>query len=238
MHVDRQRFLALALGMAGVAACNQGPAATGSARIVEIPRQPPPPEDAGVAPVVAAPKPKPVAAPTDEDAVAEDDDDPGDPTDEGGGGVASSTCGFVSPASVKRPAGKCSDDLGVAPTCAMMTACGGFGFPKQRCETYRAKLRPGAAGRALRCLAGLSAKQRCDACAAYRCGDLALKSSCPDPKTAAICTRVRASCKSVAQSECETYMSGLNAAGQAKLASCLSSTSGCRFGIFSCSESL
>jgi hypothetical protein len=234
MHVDRQTFLALAFGMAGVA-CNQGPPAQGAASVVEIPRQPIPPADAGVAPVVVPP-PKPVAAPTDE----EDDDDVGLPTDEDGASSVASAdgCGFVAPASVKRPTGACNDGTGSAPACSMMSACGGFAFPKQRCEEYRTMFKPGTARRALACLAGLSSKKRCDACSAYRCGDLALKTSCPDPTAAPLCTKVRSSCKSVTQASCELYMSGLSATGRAKLASCLTSTSGCRFGIYSCAESL
>ena len=233
MHVDRHTFLALAFGMAG-AGCNQGPPAQGAATVVEIPRQPAVPADAGVAAVVAPP-PKPVAMPTDED-----DDEIGMPTNEDGayGAVSDDGCGFVDAASVKRPTGACNDSTGSAPACTMMSACGGFAFPKQRCEEYRTMFKPGTARRALACLAGLSAKKRCDACSAYRCGDLALKTSCPDPSAAPLCTKLRGSCKSLSQASCELYMSGLNATGRAKLASCLTSTSGCRFGIYSCAESL
>ena len=249
LRIDRSSFLSLAFGMSGAAscsaACNPGPPAV-SANMVEIPAQPPQPADAGASNAVAAAKgdePKLRATPpkpeVDDD---DDDDDMGLSVDEGGGvagGVAAATCGFVDPKKVTRPAAACNEDQGVAPSCAVMKSCPqGFPFPRQHCESYRASMKPKVAQKALDCLAKLSAKDVCDACTTYRCGELALKGACPDPGADASCNQITAKCKSVSMADCRLYLSGMNTTGRAKMVSCLTNKSGCGFGLFSCAESL
>jgi hypothetical protein len=225
--IDRASFLALTFGMAGVAgACNVGGAPVAPGAVVEIPPQPPQP-DAGPSEVARKPdETKLRATPTPDEpapvAASDDDDDPGDPTAEGGSAAASppATCGFVDPA------------------CSMMKGCSGFTFPRQKCEAYRRFFKPKVAQKALDCLGRLKGSQVCDACSVYRCGDLAMKGSCPDPAVNATCALITSKCKSVKMAECQRYLSGLNAAGRQKMTACLTSASGCGFGIFSCAEGI
>jgi hypothetical protein len=237
-RVDRSSFLTLTFGMAGLA-CNAGPPHAVAASAIDIPPQPPQPSDGGVAGKVEEPPAKGrVLAAEPEDEV----EDLGVPTDEGGVRFqsvdAKEGCGWVDPKSINRPTAACKDDQGTAGSCAVMKSCSGFPFPREECEAYRKHYKPKVAQRALDCLAKLSAAQVCDACNTYRCGNLALKSACPDPSVDAQCTQITRRCAAVSMSECRLYLSGLNAAGRAKMVSCLTSKSGCGFGIFSCSESL
>jgi hypothetical protein len=237
LRIDRASFLSLTFGMAGLA-CNSAQSPVVSANVVDIPLQPAPPSDAGA----------PLARPEDPNgaprAVPEspDDDPQNGPVSEGGLGLVplnDTGCGFVDPKSVTRPTAACKDDEGTAGSCNAMKACSGFAFPKQQCESYRKALKPKVAQRAIDCLAKLTTKQVCDdACNTYRCGDRALKTACPDPSADAPCNQIVAKCRSVSMNDCRTYLSGLNAAGRAKMVGCLTSKSGCGFGLFSCSESL
>lgn len=244
LRVDRASFLTLTFGMAGVA-CNAG-ALPVVANVVDIPQQPPQPlpgPDAGASVVAANKEPEPRGRAAPPPSAADDDDDIGSSVTEGG--VVSliplsnaQGCGWVDPKNVTRPAAACQDDQGVAGSCSVMKSCSGFAFPKQKCEAYRKLLKPKVAQRALDCLGKLSDKQSCDACNAYRCGDLALKSACPDTTADTSCVLITAKCSAVSMSECRTYLAGLNSAGRARMVSCLSARSGCGFGIYSCSESL
>jgi hypothetical protein len=237
LRIDRASFLSLTFGMAGLA-CNSAQSPVVSANVVDIPLQPAPPADAA-APVARAEDPggTPRAVPESPD------DDPKDgPVSEGGISLVplnDKGCGWVDPKSVTRPTAACKDDEGAAGSCTVMKGCAGFAFPKQQCESYRKTLKPKVAQRAIDCLAKLTSKQVCDdACNTYRCGDRALKTACPDPSADAPCTQIVAKCKSVSMNDCRTYLSGLNAAGRSKMVTCLTSKSGCGFGLFSCSESL
>lgn len=251
LHVDRTTFLSLAFGMAGVACNSHGQAV--SASVVELPVQPPPQASgSSAAPVASSAAPasstgshtlssaKPVAMPE----IDEDGEFSG-PSFEGSFASASasastqnSSCGWVEPSSVSRPSGACNDDQGAAPTCAVMKRCQGFAFPQAQCRGYRANFKPKVAKKALECLAKLSSTEVCDACTTYRCGDLALKTACPDPTAEPICRTVTSRCSAVSMDECKLYMSGLNATGRAKLSTCLTSKQGCGYGIFSCTEGL
>lgn len=245
LRIDRASFLALTFGMAGLA-CNPATSPV-VASVVEIPVQPPQPGDAG-APVAAASIEDPDAKPRAVSASdGEDDGDEYDivsPDAEGGGVVRVSPranangCGWVDPKTVVRPAASCRDDQGKVGSCNAMKSCSGFAFPKQKCEAYRKLLKPRVAQKALDCLAKLSTKQTCDACNAYRCGDLAMKSACPDASVDRACIQITAKCGAVSMTECKLYMAGLNAAGRVKMVSCLTGKSGCGFGIYSCSEGL
>ena len=242
LRIDRASFLTLTFGMAGLA-CNTGQSSS-VAGVVEIPLQPPQPSDGGAPAALAknedaSIKLRAAAPKTDEG----DDDELIPPTEEGGGRIVqvgtSQGCGFVDPKTVAKPATGCKDDQGTAGGCNVMKPCASFPFPRQKCETYRSFFKPKVAQKALDCLAKLTAKQTCDdACTTYRCGDLAIKSACPDPSADAPCVQITQKCKSVSMTDCRTYLAGLNAAGRAKMVSCLSGKSGCGFGIYSCSESL
>lgn len=237
LRIDRASFLSLTFGMAGVA-CNTGPAPTVAANVVEIPLQPAPPVEAG------APAAQPSDPGSQPRAVPEGRDDGIDePTREGGtitlSPVDQAGCGFVDPKTVTRPTAACKDDEGTAGSCNVMKGCATFPFPRQQCESYRKTFKPKVAQRALDCLGKLTNKQVCDdACNTYRCGDRALKTACPDPTADASCTQIVGKCRSVSMNDCRLYLSGLNPTGRAKMVSCLSSKSGCGFGLFSCSESL
>ena len=240
LRIDRASFLTLTFGMSGLA-CNSGPSPVVAANVVDIPQQPAQVGDGGSAPVALGrgeePKPdspRAVPPPTEED-VPEDSVPLTVLTP-----LASSPagCGWVDPKTVTRPSVACNDDQGMAPTCNVMKSCSGFPFPRQKCEAYRRFLKPQVAQKALVCLAKLNDKQVCDACNAYRCGDQAIKTACPDSSVDATCTQIIAKCSSVSMTDCRSYLWGLNAAGRAKMMSCLGAKSGCGFGIYSCSESL
>ncbi|MBX3190398.1 MAG: hypothetical protein KF819_25585 [Labilithrix sp.] len=233
LRIDRALFASLTFGMAGLA-CNTGRSAP-VVSVVEIPVQPPQPD-------AATP---PVSAEKIEDVEGHvSPDDPLDEEDIGssaleGGDAAWAPCGFVDPSTVTRPTSTCNDDQGTARACAMKSCSSSrFPFPMQKCEAYRRFLKPKVADKAIDCLAKLTSQQVCDACNTYRCGDLAMKTACPDPSADATCARITAACRSVSMTDCKTYLAGLNAAGRAKMQSCLSATSGCGFGIYSCAESL
>lgn len=244
-HIDRAMFLSLTFGMAA-AACNTGQSAV-VANVVEIPAQPRQLGDAGPEAPLAShgdAGSKPVAA------GAADDDESDDelvatmtgPTDENGVAIAggsTNSCGFVDLKTVVRPKAACNEDQGTAGSCNVMKSCPSFPFPRQKCEAYRRFLKPKVAQKALDCLAKLTTKQTCDdACTTYRCGDLAIKTACPDPAADASCTQIIAKCPSISMADCRVYLGGLNAAGRAKMVSCLTPKAGCGFGIYSCSESL
>jgi hypothetical protein len=243
--IDRSSFLALTFGMAGGVgglACNTGPSPSVAGLVVDIPPQPAQPRDAG-APTPARdddPKRLATAAPPaeEEDDPDEEEDMPGAAVEGGGVPAAYKACGMADPASVIRPTGKCSDEQGAAPACAPLKQCAGFAFPRQKCEAYRRFFKPRVAQKALDCLGKLGGQQACDACKVYRCGDLAMKSACADASADATCKQIIGRCPSVSMTECQTYLSGLNAAGRQKVAACFTGKSGCGFGLFSCAEGL
>lgn len=243
-HLDRAVFLSLTFGMAG-AACNTGQSAV-VANVVDIPAQPRQLGDAGAETLLVKGEDagsKPVAAAGNDDTETDDElmDAMMGPTDENGVAVgsASNGCGFVELKTVVRPKAACAEDQGTAGSCNAMKSCPSFAFPKQKCEAYRRFFKPKVAQKAIDCLAKLTTKQTCDdACTTYRCGDLAIKTACPDPAADASCTQIIAKCPSVSMADCRVYLGGLNAAGRARMVSCLTPKSGCGFGIYSCSESL
>ncbi len=218
MRVERAGFLALVFG------CN-GSGAVVAGSMIEIPPQPPePPRDAAPPPSASVA----IATKPPEPEEEEEDEDAG----------ASGVCGWVDPASVTRPAAACADDRGQAPACPALKACSGVVFPHAKCEAFRKYFKPRVAARAVDCLAHLSEKAACDACNAYRCGEVALKTACPDTSADATCMQIANTCRAVSLAECRLYLSGMNAAGRAKIAGCLAGAAGCGFGIFNCTEGL
>lgn len=226
LRIDRTTFLALTFGMAG---CNTGPGPAVAATVIEIPKQPAQAADGGAVP--------PQAASPEENV---EDDDVGAPEDEGEDDAAfaeASTCGWVDPRTVTRPKGTCDDAQGVAPSCAGVRSCAGFSFPQERCESFRRNFKPQAAKRAIDCLGKLTKQEICDdACNTYRCGDRALKASCPDPTADPLCALVTSRCRTVAMDECKAYFSALNANGRGKAMRCI--IANCGLGLFSCMEGL
>jgi hypothetical protein len=235
LSIDRPSFLAFTVGIAG--ACNPGPGVMASGSVVEIPRQPPQPPDAGAAPLVVrtddTAKLRAPAKPANDD-----DDEEAEPTLPTARDTPVTGCGWVDPATVSRPSGKCSDDQGAAPACSSVKTCTGSSFAKTKCESYRKNFKAKVAQKALDCMAKLTAKQVCDACGSYRCGDLALKGACPDAAADATCTQITSKCSSVSMGECSAYLAGMNASGRAQMLACLSGPTGCRFGLYVCSEGL
>jgi hypothetical protein len=229
MRVDREAFLTLTVTI-WAASCATKPAATTPVTIVEIPPQPAQPRKVEVAPPAKKQTPAAIVEGGDDDemlsATQEGDDD-----DSGG-------CGFVLPATVVRPSGTCSDAAGTPASCASMQRCkdGDFPFTREKCEAYRRLFKPKIAERAIACLVKLTRASVCDACNTYRCGDFALKGSCPDPSVDATCDQIARTCRSVTRTDCALYLSGMNAEGRKKVAACLARS--CSFGIYSCSEGL
>jgi len=222
MRVERAAFFALV-------ACN-GSGAVVAGSMVEIPPQPPEP----------APPPSnaPDAAPHIDASVAVAAKPPEEEEDDDEDAGTSGVCGWVDPTSVTRPAAACADDKGAAPACPALKACSGVVFPRAKCEAFRKYFKPRVAARAVDCLAHLSDKAACDACNAYRCGEVALKTSCPDTSADSTCMQIASTCHAVSVAECRLYLSGMNATGRAKIAGCLAGPAGCGFGIFSCAEGL
>ncbi len=217
--LDRHRFLELVVSIGALAACGGRGAEVPSAE-VHIPTQPAPPRP--VEPAVTA-SAAPSSAPTAER---------GAPTEEGDAedGEVYATCGEVDARQVKRPAGACSDATGAPGACI---SCKGFAFPGEQCASYKKLLKPKVAEAAVACLRALPAKQQCDACAVYACGDRAMKGSCPDPSADAECRALRTRCPNMALDECGRYVSALLPAGRAKLRACMQSCS-----LYSCVEGL
>src|SRR5262245_19144304 len=118
LRIDRAVFVSLTFAMAGLA-CNTGTAA--SVAVVEIPRQPPQPADAGALSSKDRdddPGKLRAAAPTAADD-AEDDDVLTEPSAEGSGTTARGQgCGWVDPSTVRRTAGVCNDDRCKVGTCS------------------------------------------------------------------------------------------------------------------------
>ncbi len=238
MRVEREAFLALTVSIAAGAACGPG-AREPQVAVIEIPPQPAIALDAGGPVVEPAPKSKKPPAPAAED---DDDDDPmvaptaevDDDDDDSGG------CGFVNPANVTRPKAACNEAVGTPGACAIMQRCatGDQPFSRQRCEDYKKFFKPKVAERAVACMIKLSRTAVCDACNAYRCGDEALKTSCPDTSAEPSCNQIVGKCKSVTKTDCMLYLSGMNAVGRAKMVTCMSTPSSCRFGLYSCAEGL
>jgi hypothetical protein len=241
--------LALASAICGGAAlagaCNSGGPPVVPVTVVEMPKRPQAQAapDAGAAPRTVARSKVPPPPSSEGD---DDDDDMGGPDLEGGVVVGSSVfaasaqgCGVADPATVTRATPPCNDATGVAPACALPRCVSGdFPFSRDHCEDYRRYMKPKVAERAVQCLTRLGGKGICDGCGIYRCGDQALKSACPDLTADVICGQIVASCPSVNRAQCSVYLSGMNAAGRAKVRTCLADPSGCGFGLYSCVESL
>jgi hypothetical protein len=161
------------------------------------------------------------------------------PAAEGGGGAPSlAGCGHSSAAFNPLKQG-CNDAAGAPGDCNQMNqggSCRPFPFPVQACTRWLADYKPGVAARAVACAQRLSAAQYCDACYTYRCGYEALMGSCVDLAAAADCAAIQRACPTVRPDECMGYLSGMSAAGRAKMVQCMSDKTRCGWGLYSCSE--
>lgn len=230
VKVDRQSFLLAAAAIA--AAC--GPSPSAQTTTVAIPPQP------SAAPAETSewsPPPKP-PAPVAEDSRrplgglrAPVDEGLASPVDEGLGADAGGMCRAKN---VKRPvAAACSDDVGKPGDCRKASCS--LQFVCTQCEAYKKYFKPRVAERAVACVVGQSKNQARDGCRTYQCGDEALSGACLDAAADVPCRAIAKSCKTTLD-ECRGLLSGMNAAGRAKMSAC--AAQGCAYGLWSCVESL
>jgi hypothetical protein len=252
MHIDRTRFLLLA---SAIAACAPRKGGEAPAQTIADP-------DAGAPPVAtAAPPPK-----SDEGVVgtpwSANEGKP--PVYEGGGGWTPppngegyypppNKEGYPSPNAEGGPgptlkgmgvpvaSWTCSgsDDVGKAPYCAIKVpkSCAPFPFVHQSCNGARKYFKPKIAERAVTCMHKLTPNAVCSAMT-YECRDAAMRSACPDAQADMECQALSKKCPKMSMTECRMYMNGLNAMGRAEIIKCISTPSGCGFGVYSCTEGL
>jgi hypothetical protein len=150
------------------------------------------------------------------------------PTTEGG---ASSDGAMCRAKAIARPT-TCDDARGSPGDCRK--AMCSMGFICDQCEAYKRYFKPKIAERAVACVVRQSAAQSRDGCRTYQCGDEALKSACIDSTADAECKSIAKTCK-VSLDECRGMLSGMNAAGRAKVATCAAK---CPYGLWSCVEGI
>jgi hypothetical protein len=217
VHVDRQRFLLLATALAGCGG-SEGP----------------------------APEPIPIATAeplSDDPQLVEpggtEGEDPG-PADEGlPPEPLSMASGMCRATNVVRQAGaRCDDSKGHPAACSGVNITGGcasFPFICDQCESYRQNFKPRVAERAVACVIAQNKGTSGEPCATYACGDAALSAACIDPSADAECRAIASACHT-SLDECRGLLSGMNATGRAKVATC--AAQGCSYGIWSCIESM
>jgi hypothetical protein len=141
-----------------------------------------------------------------------------------------------------KPAPTCDDAVGSPAQCPppiwpSEEGIGGCGtLPTKRCEDYKQALKPRVAERAVACINALTQAQRCDPNRLNLCGHTALMSACsidesppeadaaPDD-VATHCASVLHECEGVTPGptmrDCRATLSGMNAVGREKMASCM-----------------
>lgn len=139
------------------------------------------------------------------------------------------------PTPTPAPAACLDSSTTAAVTCA--TTCSSNPFMAQRCAVYAADFDAKVGATAIACMNGLTGAKACDSQAAYDCGKAALGQACSDSTVAALCQIASTPCK-VAQNDCVTMLSGLNAAGQDAVASCVAKGCSAGAGLYSCIEGL
>ena len=162
------------------------------------------------------------------------------PADEGMVGITP----LISPGTCRaapvapRSAAGCSDAVGQPNDCSRVNLSGGcssFSFICDKCESYKKHFKPKVAERAVNCVISQTKEELRDGCGTYACGDLALKSACPDAAAQSLCQTVAQQCGGPLH-ECTSLLSGMNAAGRAKVSAC--AARGCQFGLWSCIEGM
>jgi hypothetical protein len=234
MHVDRAGFFMAIAAIAG--AC--GPKEPSPAPVVAAPLAPP------VAPPTLVPSDEPAQAGTSAGASASASahgsvppNPTGDagPTQEGAASVSDDDTAGTCRATAEgvRPA-TCDDDHGTPGACAK-APCQSLPFVCEHCDDYKRYFKPKVAARAVACVVRQSRAEAEDGCRTYQCGDEALKSACLDRTADATCAKIASACGTTVD-ECRGMLSGMNAAGRAKIAAC--AAKGCSFGLWSCIEGI
>jgi hypothetical protein len=133
-----------------------------------------------------------------------------------------------------RPANACLDGASWStPDCRI--TCTNNPAVAQKCSTYLANYEPKIAATAMTCMNNMTAGGGCDANAADKCGRAALAQACVNPAVTQLCQNAAGPCK-VNTQDCVNATSGLNAKGQAAVASCVAA--GCGNGLYACIEGL
>ncbi len=255
MRIDRSRFLLLASAIA--AGCGPRREATPPPQVVTD-------ADAGVTPApVATAAPAKAHPASHEGGVVGDawSVSAGQPAPyEGGGGYWPAGEGYPAPAEGYPPPNAeggpspslkqmgipvqswtCSgsDDVGKPAYCSVQVpkSCAPFPFVNQNCRGARKYFKSKIAERAVQCMHKLTPNGVCSAMT-YECRDAALKSACADPAADVDCQAMAKKCPKMSMNECKQYMNGLNASGRAEVIKCMSSGSGCGYGVYSCTEGL
>jgi hypothetical protein len=136
----------------------------------------------------------------------------------------------------------CDDTVGTAGECPVPgypseegVGCGPIA--NKRCQDFKQTMKPRVAERAVACLNGLNAAQRCDASRDNLCGHLALMNACPEPEGAVVagvpaaddlttrCTSIVQGCGATGLTppvrECRATLAGLSSFGRDQMASCM-----------------
>ncbi len=227
MQIDRSRFLVLASAMAGGACASTPPAGTPSASSAA--------PSASAAPTIAAAEPTQRSRYTPPRYPSAEGYLPG-PSNEGGGGPAPRP--KAQRAFNRAQCG--GDDVGAPAACSTLkedASCAPFDFVRDSCANDLSYLKPRIAERAVGCMRAVGPKKLCEVMPIYECLDDALRSACEDPAADAACAAIVQKCP-VSLDECRGYLSGMNDAGRAAVAKCLSNAQQCGYGVWSCIEGL
>jgi hypothetical protein len=146
------------------------------------------------------------------------------------------------PPAAPKPAPTCDDSVGTPAACPppiwpSEEGTGGCGtLPTKRCEDYKQAMKPRVAERAVACINGLNAAQRCDPNRLNLCGHSALMSACsidespPDADAApdeltTHCTAIVHACEGVTlgptMRDCGATLAGMSVLGRDKMVVCM-----------------
>ena len=146
------------------------------------------------------------------------------------------------PPPAPKPAPTCDDMVGTPAACPppiwpSEEGTGGCGtLPTKRCEDYKAAMKPRVAERAVACINGLNAAQKCDPNRLNLCGHTALMSACsidespleadaaPD-EVVTHCNAIIHACEGVSlgptMRDCRATLPGMNVLGRDKMTACM-----------------
>jgi hypothetical protein len=249
MRIDRTRFLLLASTIAAGCGPRRGtetPVQAVADPDAGAPATPPPvatatPEAVGTPWVAAKPAPAMEGGgwtpPPSGEGYYPGPSAEGYPSSEGSGGPSPTLKGMGVPVSSWTCSG--SDDVGKPAYCAIKVpkSCAPFPFVHSSCNGARKYFKPKIAERAVSCMHKLTPNAVCSAMT-YDCRDAAMRSACPDTQADLECQAIAKKCPKMSLTECRMYMNGLNNAGRAEVIKCMTSSTGCGYGIYSCTEGL
>jgi hypothetical protein len=136
----------------------------------------------------------------------------------------------------------CDDSMGTPAACPPLPYAAEEGgcspVANKRCEDFKASFKPRVAERAVSCLTGLTAGQKCDANRVNLCGHEALMSACPEPEPATAganatpdelttrCQKIAQECAASTTSgpsvrECRATLAGMTSVGRDRTADCM-----------------